>query len=95
MSLSPDFPYASYVDKMDADICFFAKKEVPQYRSLLAASNFPDRCPIEAGIYSIRNYQIDLSKYPLLLQGFNVQATFTLHKGDRVLAKVIASCSGQ
>lgn len=92
VNVSSDFPYAVFVDKMNPELCFFAKREVTLYRQLMENSNFPERCPIQPGTYYIRNYQLDLSKYTMLHRGFTTTASFTVHKGDRVLTKVNVKC---
>lgn len=71
-------------------MCTFVRKEWPMYGRLIEASKgqFPERCPIRPGVYTIQNMRVDLDRYPLLWRGFNALASITLHKNGRVLTKV-------
>lgn len=74
---------------MDANVCTFARRELPIYGRLMEASGYqlPERCPIKAGVYRINNFRVNLDKYPMLWRGFDVYATFTIHKNGRILSK--------
>lgn len=60
------------------------------YGRLVEASNgqLPDRCPIKPGVYTIKNYRIDLDKYPMFWRGFDTSASLIIHKNGRILAKL-------
>lgn len=76
---------------MDVNVCTFCRREYPMYGRLIEASNgqFPDRCPIKPGVYTIQNMRIDLDKFPLLWRGFNGgAASITLHKNGRILTRL-------
>lgn len=85
---SPEFPYAKQLNEIDSDICTFAR--MPTYINLMEASGhtLPQSCPIKPGVYHINNFRVSLEKYPLLWRGFDIAATFILHKNDRVLSKM-------
>lgn len=92
MNVSPGFPYANMVDNNEFDMCFVAKKDMFLFRQLMNASNIPSTCPINPGVYSIRNFRLDLNGYPLALRGFDVIATFQVHNENRILSRFTAKC---
>lgn len=83
------------VNNMEIDLCAVSRRDYGVYKQIIASSNIPPQCPIPAGVYSIRNFQIDLNKYPLLKQGFDVHATFKVVNGDQILSKIDARCVAQ
>lgn len=93
VNLSPGFPYAGIVENMDFDMCVVSRKDMFLFRQLLNASNIPSTCPISPGIYSIRNFRLDLNRYPLTLRGFDVVASFQVHNENRILSKFNARCA--
>lgn len=90
MSISPEFPYARFLNNMDLNLCTFVRKDLPLYGRLVEASNgqFPDRCPIKPGVYTIQNMRIDIDRWPLLLRGFEATASIILHKNGRIITKL-------
>lgn len=88
--MSPDVPYSRLINNMDVNLCTFLRREWPMYGRLIEATNgqFPDRCPIKPGVYTIQNMRIDLDKFPLLYRGFSGAASITLHKNGRILTKL-------
>lgn len=97
MSVSPEFPYARFINNIDVNVCTFCRKELPNYGRLVEASNgqFPDRCPIKPGVYNIQNMRVELDKWPLLWRGFNAAGSIILHKNGRILSKFDINCGMQ
>lgn len=89
MVVSPEFPYAKFINGVDTNLCTFVRREFPTYGRLVEASGnqLPDRCPIKQGVYRINNFRINLDKYPMLWRGFDVTASLTFHKNGRILSK--------
>lgn len=88
--VSPEFPYSRLINNLDMNLCTFTRRDLPFYGSMVDASGntLPDRCPIKPGTYNINKMKIDLDKWPLLLRGFDVGASFTIHKNGRILSKI-------
>lgn len=86
--MSAKLPDSKFNDKIETDLCFFVKKDIPLYRKLMASSTFPERCPIEPGKYRINQLNIDLRKVPMLDKGLSANATFNIHKFGEKLAQI-------
>lgn len=86
--MSAVLPKSKFNDKIETDLCFFVKKDIPLYKKLMASSNFPEQCPIEPGKYVVQKLHIDLTKVPLLAKGFTANATFTIYNADKILAVI-------
>lgn len=78
------------LNNLDTNIALFCRKEVPVYNQFREASNglLPERLPIKPGIYRIENVRLSMDKYPMLWRGFDVQASFIVHKNGRILSKL-------
>lgn len=90
ISVSPSFPYSMVLNNLDTNLALFCRKEVPFYNHFREASNglLPDRLPIKQGIYRIENMRLSIEKYPMLWRGFDVKASFIVHKNGRILSKL-------
>lgn len=86
MNVAAKLPESKFNDKVETDLCFFVKKDIPAYRKLMTTSTFPERCPIEPGTYRVEKMNIDLRKVPLLSKGLAGNATFTVHKSGKKMA---------
>lgn len=78
------------LNNLDAHLALFCRKEVPVYNQFREASNglLPDRLPIKPGIYRMENVRLSIDKHPLLWRGFDIQASFIVHKNGRILSKL-------
>lgn len=78
------------LNNMDTSLALFCRKEVPIYNQFREASygQLPERLPIAPGIYRIENIRITNEKFPMLWRGFDVQASFIVHKNGRILSKL-------
>lgn len=92
MSISPNFPYAKLINNMDVSLGVFCRRELPIYNQFREASNgqLPERLPVAPAIYRIENMRLSTERFPMLWRGFDVEASFIIHKNGRILSKLDA-----